>query len=171
MIIVEGPDGSGKTTLIQRLASELAFPIMPRVVSKDTEAMVDLVKWTEEDLDKGFGERIYDRHRLISEPIYGSVTRKEMQPGFDDIHWLSHQQSRLRSIRPIVIWCLPPLEVVYKNQFYETDQPHFVKENYRTIYWLYFNQAASWPTRTWVWDYTKPDYFDDLVIRVRSFFR
>src|SRR5215211_3588455 len=103
LIIVEGPDGSGKTTLIEKLASEFNFPVMPRVVNKDTEAMVDLVKWTEEDLTKGFGPRIYDRHRLISEPIYGSVVRHEMQPGFDDIHWLHAMQANLRAIRPVVI--------------------------------------------------------------------
>ena len=80
MLIVEGPDGAGKTQLIQRLRLNLQLELMPRVVSSDTEMMVDLQEWVNEDLHAGLKRAIYDRHRLISEPIYGPVLRKEMQP-------------------------------------------------------------------------------------------
>lgn len=157
MIIVEGPDGAGKTKLIQRLSLNLEIPIKPRVVSSDTEMLVDLQEWVNEDLHEGLKRALYDRHRLISEPIYGPVLRKEMQPGFADARWLRNRQQTLRQIQPYVIFCLPPLEQVRENVF-KNDENWVVQESINTIYWLYFNAASSWPGPGMVWDYTTSSY-------------
>lgn len=117
MIILEGPDGSGKTTLLRELSARYPeVPIAPRVVSKDAEAMVDLKQWTEENTALGWQNKFYDRHRLISEPIYGAVLRDKPEPGFNDFNWLSHQIGKFyRHVKPLVIYCLPPLNVVLHN--------------------------------------------------------
>ena len=115
MIIVEGPDGAGKSTLIQTLVKDLGLPIAPRVVSKDAEVLVDLSQWVDENLNRGFQKTIFDRHRLISEPIYGPVLRKQQQPGFTDRHRMSDWMFRFYNLEPILIYCLPPIEVVKKN--------------------------------------------------------
>lgn len=156
MLIVEGPDGAGKTQLVNRLAESLQMYVMPRVVSKDAEAMVDLVKWVHEDVTSGLKRAIYDRHRLISEPIYGPVLRGNIEPGFDSQNWLTHYHTLLRRADPFVIFCLPPIENVVKNTLDDPDNK-VVEGKIELIYWLYFNMAAMWPTRSAVWDYTKDD--------------
>lgn len=117
MIIVEGPDGSGKTTLLRELSAYFPdVPIAPRVVSKDAEAMVDLKEWTEENTALGWQNKFYDRHRLISEPIYGAILRDKPEPGFNDFAWLGSQMGKFyRNVKPLVIYCLPPLNVVLHN--------------------------------------------------------
>jgi hypothetical protein len=153
MLIVEGPDGGGKSRLIQRLSEDLKYPVAPRVVSKDTQMMVDLVDWVEKNLKNGLQPVIYDRHRLISEPIYGPVLRQNMQPGFDDMTWLYAKQQEIRALEPFVIFCLPPFERVQSNV--ESDEDNkVVREAIRTIYWLYFHQASTWKNYSSVWDYT-----------------
>lgn len=69
MIIVEGPDGSGKTTLINQLAKEFELEVNPRVVSKETNELTDLKTWVEENIAQGFQYKLFDRYRLISEFI------------------------------------------------------------------------------------------------------
>jgi hypothetical protein len=126
MIIVEGPDGSGKTTLINHLVEATGLPVAPRVVSKDAEAMVDLKKWTEDNVHQGFQKVIYDRHRLISEPIYGPIIRSQPEPGFDDVEWLHEAFYRLyRGVKPIIIYCLPPRSVVWENVMASDDNRRF----------------------------------------------
>lgn len=171
MLIVEGPDGGGKTTLIARLSEGLSLPVADRVVSKDAEAMVDLKAWVDSNLHSGFQPVIYDRHRLISEPIYGPVLRKHMEPGFEDPHWLASRQRLLRKINPIIIWCLPPLEDVLKNV--DGDADNFViSEHIETIYWLYFNAACTWPGNySGIWDYTEredPDPYETMLAFLKS---
>lgn len=152
MIIVEGPDGAGKTNLIRRLEKSLGLKPEPRVVSKDTEMMGDLMAWVEADLASWPRPALYDRHRLISEPIYGPVLRQNMQPGFDDQHWLQEMMLRFNAARPLVIYCLPPLAVVMANVRSGTDNV-VVADQIEKIYWLYF-MAAARDTHSMVWDYT-----------------
>src|ERR687883_686991 len=94
MIIVEGPDGGGKTTLITKLSDLFDLPIAERVVSKEARAMVDLVQWTERNVSEGSQHTLFDRHRLISEPIYGAILRDRFEPGFDDAKWLHEMMYR-----------------------------------------------------------------------------
>src|SRR4051812_422488 len=115
MLIVEGPDGSGKSTLVKRLHRDLGLPIAKKVVSSDTKPKVDLAKWTEESISRGFQFTIFDRYRLISEPIYGPILRNRQNPSFIDLGWLSDQMWRFYASHPIVIYCLPPLSTVLEN--------------------------------------------------------
>ena len=164
MIVIEGPDGAGKTRLAQRLSHDLEIPIATRVVSSDTHPMFDLVEWVQNNIEVGLTRTIFDRHRLISEPIYGPVLRKCQAPGFEDMGWLRTTQRSWRQLGPLVIFCLPPLEEVLLN-LDQANQPEQVILRAETIYWLYFNQASLWsPLHTW--DYTKDGYNDvrNLVV-------
>lgn len=153
MLIVEGPDGAGKTTLVERLSKDLEMYVMPRVVSKDAEPMTDLVQWVHDDVTSGLKRALYDRHRLISEPIYGPVLRGRMEPGFDNIRWLRDYQRKFRELEPFVIFCLPPIASVL-NVVDGDDDNQVVQGHIELIYWLYHNMAALWPTPSAVWDYT-----------------
>lgn len=156
MIVVEGPDGSGKTTFIKQLVQDLKLPIAPRAVSSDAEALTDLVKWTEENLAKGFQKKIFDRHRLVSEMIYGPLLREHPSEGFDNYYWLVAQQALFFHIKPLIIVCLPPLEIVRENigkdRFNSRLFPN--KKQVDQLYWLYFNWAAGHP-RVIKYDYTQ----------------
>lgn len=117
MIIVEGPDGSGKTTLVRDLSRDLNMLVAPRVVAQDTTAMVDLKQWVDHNLDRGFQPVIFDRHRLISEPIYGTIMpgKRENSGFWADFEWLAESMRRFYDIQPFIVVCLPPYDVVMNN--------------------------------------------------------
>ena len=121
MLIVEGPDGAGKTTLIEAFQEAFDIPVAPRVVTKETKGIVDLKAWVDNNLDQGFQRMIFDRHRLISETIYGPILRGKQEPGFDKLSWLGPRMQRLYHIRPIIIYCLPPLQTVLDNVLGDPD--------------------------------------------------
>lgn len=158
MIIVEGPDGAGKTTLIEQLKERYGLEVAPRVVTKGTEAMVDMKVWVEQNLAEGFQYRIFDRHRLISEYIYGPLLRKEQQPGFTDMTWSWIQLEKMyKHVNPLVIYCLPPLKVVKANVSGDPENA-VVAEHIEAMYTAYVHHISldtiHRPHHTFLWDYT-----------------
>lgn len=139
---MEGPDGGGKTSLIQRLQEQLHLDVAPRAVNKDTEAMVDLRVWVDENLDAGFQQLIFDRHRLISELIYGPIMRPQApEPGFLDLTWLGPRMDRFYAIKPVIIYCLPSLRAVEDNVWDDPDNAA-IRDKIRAIYQGYICRAA-----------------------------
>lgn len=159
MIIVEGPDGGGKTTLAKQLAYDLKLSIAPRVVGADTKAMVDLRLWVEENLDLGFHEKIYDRHRLISEPIYGAILHR-IEPGFDDVSWITAMMSNFYAIDPIVIYCIPPKVTMIHNVLTGDDDNSAIEAKAEIIYGAYLARAAIDVANeiAFIYDYTRHGY-------------
>lgn len=159
MIIVEGPDGGGKTTLIRRLSEDLGLRIAPRVVAQDTTAMVDLKLWVEENLNLGYHMKLYDRHRLISEPIYGAV-KNRVEPGFDDLGWMTAMMSNFYEIEPTIIYCLPPKAAVIHNVQHGYDDNSAVFSQIEVIYSAYIAKAAMdvGLEFAYVYDYTRMTY-------------
>lgn len=162
MIIVEGPDGAGKTTLINHLVEVLDLPVAPRVVSKDAEAMTDLVRWTEDNVKRGFQATIFDRHRLISEPIYGPILRGDLTPEFADHQWFGDMMASLYHSEPILIYCLPPFDTVYNNVKGDPDNKVVSGgPQIRAIWGGYLNKAVTEVAlrpETFLYDYT--DFYD-----------
>jgi hypothetical protein len=99
--------------------------IAPRVVSKEATAMTNLVQWVDDNLNKGFQDVIFDRHRLVSELIYGPTLRAELEPGFDDMEWLEESLRRFYDLNPIIIYCIPPLSTVIDNVLEDDDNSIF----------------------------------------------
>lgn len=158
MLIVEGPDGAGKTTLIELLKTELEIPVAPRVVAQDTTALVDMKRWVEDNLAEGEVPVLFDRHRLISETIYGPIKRKHAQAGFLEFDWLSRQMDDLyNGVGPMIIYCLPPFETVKANIENDPDNTAVAHE-IEQIYSAYVARASvdAVHANSRVWDYTNP---------------
>lgn len=147
MIIAEGPDGAGKTALVQYLSAKYDIPIAEKVVGEDTKPIEkDLKAWTETNLKKGLQWQLFDRHRLISEPIYGPCMGRSAHPGFDDIQWLTARMIDFTRVRPLIIFCLPPFDSVKSNL---TDDPRniVISAFIEPIYASYVATAAGYVAR------------------------
>lgn len=163
MIIVEGPDGAGKTTLLQQLSHRYDIDIAPRVVGQDTKDLVDLKQWVEENLMKGFQYTLFDRYRLISEFIYGPTLRREQKPGFTNLSWSWLMLDKFYSLKPVIIYCLPPLDVVINNIMGDPDNVA-VLDRIEPIYAAYVHRIAlesALGVHPMVWDYTRDGKEDD----------
>ena len=150
MIIFEGPDGAGKTTLIKHIAEKYDLVVAPRVVGTDTTPMVDLREWVENNLatDKiasplgMVGSTIFDRHRLISEPIYSLAIGGPRDERFWDLEWLKVSFDKFYDLQPLVVWCMPPLKTVIQNCLDESND--FVRPFIPKIYRGYMAEVARW---------------------------
>jgi hypothetical protein len=168
IIVVEGPDGAGKTTLINKLVEMTGLPVAPRVVSKDAEAMVDLQAWVEDNVTQGFQPVIFDRHRLFSEPIYGPILRESFEPGFDNLCWFNEMLTKFYECKPVMIYCLPPFETVRRNT--QADPDNRVVQDHHTIkqVWsMYFNKVMTDHVLygdAWIYDYTHPTDIIGLLV-------
>lgn len=143
MIIVEGPDGAGKSTLVKLLSEKLNLPVAAKVVSSDTQPMTDLVAWTESNVAAGFQRTIFDRHRLISEPIYACFRDGDPTASFMDLGWLAEQMWHFYQVKPILIYCLPRLQTVVANVKNPSTDNGAVAEWIEHIYAGYVARAAA----------------------------
>lgn len=170
MIVVEGPDGAGKTTLIEKLLNDFDLELQPKVVSSDTKAMTDLATWIEAQNSRGWDRekpRLYDRHGLISEPIYCNAMNRSPKRMFDNWGWLALELVRFYNEQPIIIYCLPPLEVVRHNVMKEETDNAAISDQITGIWVAYARQAATDAiTRgSIIYNYTE-DRYENLVYRL-----
>ena len=155
-IILEGPDGAGKTTLASDLQGH--FPEMemhPRFCTSRGGPIENLAEAVYRDTRGTPSHYIYDRHPVISDYVYNAAI-----PGrFFSPEFLSAPMGRIReriAQTSLVIWCLPPLENVVHN-IHEEEQMSGVHGNIRKIYELYQMHRLMWPGPSALFDYTKSE--------------
>lgn len=161
VIVLEGPDGAGKTQLAQRLSEDLGLPLAQKFVKSDGEGSGtnDLFGEAYRDvvtmMDKP--PMIYDRHPLISEYVYGPIVRGILPPDF--VMPQAHAMLRLLAEQVHVIWCLPALQRVADNVAdTETNQQMSgVWRNIEAIYSMYHTMRIWWIGQSTVYDYTVTD--------------
>jgi len=145
MLIVEGPDGSGKTTLVGRITAHWhGYPRsynIPVVHSVGPATKGPLFDWAMRTLDEAQDAQILDRFPYFSEPVYGDVLRRD--PPLMTPDQLLILRRRLISLDPLVIYCRPPL-VTMKEQVKKRPQMKGVLGNYEKIVEAYDWRFASW---------------------------
>lgn len=113
-LLIEGPDGSGKTTLIGQLQRDFDYELKPRFSTSTGGPLGQLSSRVYHDL-RGDTPGIYDRHPFISERIYSEALGRQSQLKMMEQSRTSREAEKLFFQRTFVILCLPPLEVVQEN--------------------------------------------------------
>lgn len=158
MIVVEGPDGSGKTSLVQRLINDLKLQQIPRAASSDAEYMVPLDEWVENVQYRADERIILDRHQLISHLMYGPTMKRTLYGKFQSGFWLASALEKFWQSEPIVIICLPDLATIKANL--EVDEHKVAQADIDVFYWNYHAWWASNCFRDHVipWHYPSMNY-------------
>lgn len=180
IIIVEGMDGTGKTTLVQQLAHRLEVKPRKFVGSlgpSDDDYRWDLVNRTKLEIAElettfakgGSIKRLYDRFPLISEAIYGPVLRDRNY--FGGLYY--PLRSRLLALKTVIIYCRPNREVIQAN-VHQSPQMSGVSEHFSKLLDAYdklFVELTESPVNSYitVFDYTQDDV-QDLIYRIRGFY-
>lgn len=123
MIIIEGPDNSGKSTLAERLSQELKIPVIhsQRPSGSPSEILEHSFKQLQPQM------AILDRVYAMSEYVYGPICR-----GATDLGDLHHKALIDLYNRPyLIIYCRPPMETILKND--GRDQMEGVLDNHQAI--------------------------------------
>ena len=159
MIIVEGPDGSGKTTLVGQIEEQWKLTREPRAVSKDAKALTPVDRYIERELEKGFGLRLYDRFAMISSPCYAMLPDRTFSGDMFDPTWLRLTWAQFYRINPVVIVCLPSMDTVKGNTRVGKHDGVNLENDIETIYIQYLSWFAGQVHNTSVmrWDYHNPD--------------
>lgn len=170
MIIVEGPDGAGKTTLVRELSREFGLKIHPkgeRVDGPDGPPKQDERERVWEPIGQmvtgNSPVEIYDR-LFFSELVYGPIWRGETKLTPDEERMV---QQTLKVFKVPVIFCLPPVEVCADNS---KDSTHnLVMPTIREVYEKYIAVATDFTSPySWIYDYTKPEKALDIILRYVS---
>lgn len=169
-LIVEGPDGSGKDTLINGLMTYKRWPEPftrhPRASTSIGGPVKNLVQWVVEDIPtmRTNTPQIYNRHPLVSEDIYWRA-RGAHAP-------LISPRERRELIPHVarnatLIICQPPFHVALETIRRQGPDAHMpgVFHNYVNIYNAY--STLVWPGRVVRYDYTR-DSYTDLITTLRK---
>ena len=152
MIIVEGMDNTGKTTLIQQLAEDLKLTIAKTYYKPwgDRDEMVLYANW----LEICPFPLIVDRHPFISELIYGTTLRGH-----------SHSDRSLAaSVQGIhlVIYCRPPTDTILST-LQDREQMEGVDKHAKALLDLYDEVVQD----SVHYDYTAPEAYSNLLKEIK----
>ena len=172
MIILEGPDGSGKTTVLERLGYERrAFKALRAEVGGNepggtatsnfggtTPAHIAYAQEILKARRENNHAIAFDRFHL-SEHVYGPILRGKQELTEEDLNGLAIYLGRYHI--PIIL-CLPPFEVTLKNVMTAgRERPAYQTEAFLRQAYDGFARLTPWAQV--VYDFTRdpfPDLFD-----------
>jgi len=167
MIILEGPDSSGKTTLAHALSETLGIPV--HHFGGPPESAAEL----RERIDFMFDNKdflIYDRIPLISEQVFSILRRQNYMNVLTNSN---ADHVRLQELKPILIYCRPSDELLMacNHQVSEHDTEDHIKAveaHKKALLERYDHVMGSdLMPRYWKYDYTKMNV-GGLITRVES---
>ena len=166
LVIIEGPDGSGKTSLANRLRKDLSSPCLflrSNGAPTRVEDLAQIIHWI--NALPLYVPLITDRNPLISEYVYGPILRGKC------MHKWTLEQMANWSKRALVIYCRPSWSALAQALRREI-QLEGVIENHRIIVEAYDKLMSEFQTRgveVVPYDFTGPPQL--IMDRVRSYIR
>ena len=130
MIICEGLDGSGKTTLAKRLATDLELIYINSRIKPKNFSDLDRLVFNFTELSMNL-PTVFDRWSPISEAVYGKVLRQanwHVPEEFAQLH------DYMVKANPLIIYCRPPFKLICD---WKEEQMEGVKENARALFKAY----------------------------------
>jgi hypothetical protein len=168
MLIVEGPDNAGKSTLIHQL--EIAHDIRSVHAGGPPKSKEEINTKRTVAYENCFKRIIQDRNYFISDLVYGNVLRRA--PNYENFSILLE----LLSTRPLIIYCRPSLEHLLKIDDHEVKahetQEHVdaVKKNQRLIVEHYDELMKVISSKTTVIEYDfEKGFSEDDLFEIREF--
>lgn len=175
MIILEGPDGGGKTTLAKHISEHFNLPYMRHEGVSSTHGPDGpaIIEWWDEQISSN-KQAVYDRCFYISEPIYQLATPG--RPLLAEPLVMIHGIMRLTNFTPLTIFCIPPWEAAIANVG-QRDRLEGVDDlALQKIHWAYHVSYALWSEALYHnvthWDYTVHNeelMFDQIEEYLRRF--
>jgi hypothetical protein len=145
LIVVEGIDNSGKSTLAERIAHRFLRPVQESEGPPTATETIDerIVRYMEQDATQPV---VYARHPCVSQPIYagikgnrGDVVSPELIEAF-------------YNLEPILIYCDPLDRGMSAHKIKEHDTPEFIADlesKYITTLWEYRAWAVKHAKIVW----------------------
>lgn len=171
MIVVEGCDGTGKTTLVNQLKDDLSLMIGQR----GTQNRDELYKVTRPDtytaLSLAVGgyykPYIWDRLGPFSDPIYSKMMGRECAFHSEEMR---HCMEVIKALRAPIIVCSIPLDVARENAAM-AHQMGGVNDNFDQIHALYerLKDSIREMGHGYVYDYRVPSNYDELKSSLETY--
>lgn len=140
IIILEGPDGSGKTTLANKLAQQTGYTLLHRSQPKTEE---DKKRMMDEYMQviKSGKSCIFDRC-WYSEMVYGPVMRDASVISYPQMFEL---ERRLLKNGAIIIHCTGPLTTLWRRCQTRGEDYIVDKKTFDQIYYGYYDLLHTVP--------------------------
>jgi hypothetical protein len=178
-LIIEGPDGAGKDTLIRQIQDHQGwrepFVLHPRASTSTGGPVKDLSVWVAKDTLEmpDLPPSIYNRHPMISDPIYRRFRAQDDRPPEEQAIW-NHSgwvtaMRKAVSEQAVVVLCMPPLTRVVTTVTAQGPDAHMpgVVPNISNIYNLYNRLPRVWPGPLVPYNYTTTDP-SDVIRRIKA---
>lgn len=152
IIVVEGCDNSGKTTLALALAKHLkAIFLKTERVPPFADDLFAYHRILEKAVQYGEHRVVSDRHAAISDPIYGPIIRGHTRLREDDVNRCIEEMD-------VIVYCRPPDKMIIGNMP-ERQQMHGVIQNVADLIRAYDEFFANDPRlarkRVFTYDWTR----------------
>lgn len=126
VFIIEGPDGSGKTTLAEMLSKQTGFPVVHRTQPKSEEEKARMMQEYVATIKTG-KNAIFDRC-WYSEMAYGPIMRDKSVIGYPEMYELERLLTKRGAL---IIYCTDKPETLWyrcskRGEDYITDYGIFV---------------------------------------------
>lgn len=151
MIIIEGPDGMGKTTLIIQLAKELNLPVIRSRKPHSESDIIQLNNWA----NACPFPVLLDRHSSISDLVYGTVIRQHTPS--------TAELAKAHRLNNFLIYCRtgePNLEA--------EPQMDGVISNYPQIY-LAYEKLMEELEPDFLYDWSNPKHYPSLLTNLTHY--